>query len=164
MTRRPTTGTVRVAPTGGQTDLVITPAGGGRGRLSFDRTLASPLLLAIGSDRRAATDDVLPPLMTAPDGVVPFGARRGWVGDVLLGDGQRQGSRLWLLERAKRTEETRLAAEDYAAEAVSVIADYHGVDLNVSASWQRNPGEGLLGVLVVQVEGGGVSVTQQVTP
>lgn len=162
MTRRPTTATVQVAPVAGQTDLVIAPTGSGRGRLSFDRTLASPLLLAIGSERRAATDDVLPPMM-APNGPAPFGARRGWVGDVLLSDGQRQGSRLWLLERAKRTEATRLSAEDYTAEAISAIADYHDLELNVSASWQRIPGEGLRGVLVVQVEGDGISVTRQVT-
>ncbi|MUH02189.1 hypothetical protein GM609_01570 [Bombella sp. ESL0387] len=163
---QPTYATIDLRPdTAGQTDLVITPAGGGRGRVSFDRTLTSPLLIALGSDRRAAPDDMVPSLLTAPDGTaVPLGARRGWVGDILLADGQRLGSRLWLLERAKRDESTRLAAEDYANEAVTAIADYHDTELTVSASWQRSPGEGLRGVLAVTVQGGGVSVTQKVTP
>ncbi|MPW00069.1 phage GP46 family protein [Bombella apis] len=163
---QPTYATIDLRPdTAGQTDLVITPAGGGRGRVSFDRTLASPLLIALGSDRRAAPDDMVPSLLTAPDGTaVPLGARRGWVGDILLADGQRLGSRLWLLERARRDESTRLAAEDYANEAVAAIADYHATELTVTASWQRSPGEGLRGVLAVTVQGGGVSVTQTVQP
>ena len=163
---QPTFATIDLRPANnGQTDLVITPAGGGRGRVSFDRTLTSPLLIALGLDRRAAPDDTVPSLLTAPDGTaVPLGARRGWVGDVLLADGQRLGSRLWLLERARRDESTRLAAEDYATEAISGIADYHGAELTVSASWQRSPGEGMRGVLAVTVQGGGVSVTQKVTP
>lgn len=166
MTQRPTYATIDLRPdTAGQTDLVITPAGGGRGRVSFDRTLASPLLIALGSDRRAAPDDTVPSLLTAPDGTaVPLGARRGWVGDILLADGQRLGSRLWLLERAKRDEAARLAAEDYANEAVGPIADYHDTELMVSASWQRSPGEGVRGILAVTVQGGGVSVTQKVKP
>lgn len=165
MTQRPTYATIKVGPNQSQTDLVITPAGGGRGRVSFDRTLASQLLLAIGSDRRAAPDDTVPSLLTAPDGTaVPRGARRGWVGDVLLADGQRLGSRLWLLERAKRDEATRLAAEDYANEAVAAIADYHGADVSVSASWKHSPGEGLRGVLAVTVQAGDTSVTQEVGP
>ena len=163
---QPTFATIDLRPANnGQTDLVITPAGGGRGRVSFDRTLTSPLLIALGSDRRAAPDDTVPSLLTAPDGTaVPLGARRGWVGDVLLADGQRLGSRLWLLERDRRDENARLAAEDYATEAISGIADYHGAELTVSASWQRSPGEGMRGVLAVTVQGGGVSVTQKVTP
>ena len=166
MTTRPAFATIELRPdSSGQTDLVITPAGSGRGRVSFDRTLASPLLVALGSDRRAAPDDTVPSLLTAPDGTaVPLGARRGWVGDILLTDGQRLGSRLWLLERARRAESTRLAAQDYAKEAVTAIADYHDTELTVSASWQRSPGEGLRGVLAVTVQGGGVSVTQKVTP
>ncbi|WP_282803061.1 phage GP46 family protein [Bombella apis] len=163
---QPTYATIDLRPgTAGQTDLVITPAGGGRGRVSFDRTLTSPLLIALGSDRRAAPDDTVPSLLTAPDGTaVPLGARRGWVGDVLLADGQRLGSRLWLLERARRAESTRLAAEDYANEAVTAIADYHATELTVSANWQRSPGAGLRGVLAVTVQGGGVSITQKVQP
>ncbi|MXV43900.1 hypothetical protein GS501_02385 [Saccharibacter sp. 17.LH.SD] len=158
MTQRPTIATIQFSPINGQTDLVITSTGSGRGRVSFDQSLASPLMLAIGSDRRAAPDDTVPPQMTPLFGA----ARRGWVGDVLLSVGQRHGSRLWLLERAKRTEATRLAAEDYTNEAVAAIATYHNVEMAVSAAWQHNPSPGLQGVLRINVKAAGTSVTQQV--
>lgn len=166
MTTRPAFATIDLRPANnGHPDMVIAPTGSGRGRVSFDRTLTSPLLIALGSDRRAAPDDTVPSLLTALDGTaVPLGARRGWVGDVLLADGQRLGSRLWLLERAKRDESTRLAAEDYVTEAVTAIADYHDTELTVSAGWQRNPGESVRGALAVTVQGGGVSIIQKVQP
>ncbi|GBQ08956.1 hypothetical protein AA15669_1983 [Saccharibacter floricola DSM 15669] len=132
------------------------------GRVSFDHTLASPLLLALSADRRAAPDDGLPPLLTAPTGtVMPFGAKRGWVGDVLLTDGQRLGSKLWLLERAKRSDATRLDAEDYAHEAVAAIGAYHNVDLTIEAAWQPAT-TGSKNALTVRVSAGDSSVFQKV--
>lgn len=163
MTRRSLFSTLAVAPTfEGRADLVITPAGGGVGRVSFDATLASPLLIALSADRRAAPDDDVPPLLTAPSSTtIPFGAKRGWVGDVLLTEGQRLGSKLWLLERAKRSEATRLAAEDYAHEAVAAIGSYHRVNLTIDATWQPTSA-GIGHALSVRVSAGNSRISRKV--
>lgn len=104
-------------------------AWGGRD-LVLSASLATPAILALLCDRRARPDDPLPmepaPLL-APEGLNP---RRGWCGDALLRTG-RLGSRLWLLERAKRTEVTRRRAEAYALEALAGLPDPE-----VEAEWQ----------------------------
>lgn len=86
------------------------------GRLSVDAGLTTAVLVSIFTDRRAEADDPLDPL--ADDG-----DRRGWVGDLLEEPGDRWGSRLWLLSRAKLTEETRLLVEQYVAESLSWAVD-----------------------------------------
>ena len=87
-----------------------------RGDLAVDRTLATPMLVALFSDRRARPDDALPSGVT--EFLVPSAAnpRRGWVGDALDGQGRRLGSLLWLLSREKQTEQTRLRAAAYAGD------------------------------------------------
>lgn len=86
------------------------------GRLATDAGLTTAVLVSIFTDRRAEADDPLDPL--ADDG-----DRRGWVGDLLEEPGDRWGSRLWLLARAKLTEETRLLVEQYVAESLSWAID-----------------------------------------
>lgn len=81
------------------------------GRLQTDPGLTTAVLVSLFTDRRAEPDDPVDPL--ADDG-----DRRGWIGDLLEEPGERWGSRLWLLRRAKLTEETRLLAEQYAAESL----------------------------------------------
>ncbi|QDH13804.1 hypothetical protein E3E12_05980 [Formicincola oecophyllae] len=154
----PSAPTLKVRPgPAGQCDLVVQSGARGVGRLALDATLLSPLLIALGTDRRAETDDVLPLALTAPQGAAePLGARRGWVGDVLLSNGERLGSRTWLLERAKRTPETARRAERYASEACQPIADYHGMEVTAQAAWAGR------GVLRVGVQAGGVSLVQTV--
>lgn len=72
--------------------------------------------------------DVLLPAAppSAPAAAAPVAtgltARRGWAGDALDRRGERTGSRLWLLARAKDTEQTRRLAEGYAAEAIAWLA------------------------------------------
>jgi phage gp46-like protein len=121
-------------------DVQIAPTVAGRGRVAIDRTPASTFLIALGSDRRARDDDRIPGTL---NGVAPGGlmARRGYVGDILRTDGQRTGSRLWLLEDAKQTEATRLAAIRYLSESVGAIAQAHGHDFTASAAW---PARGVL--------------------
>lgn len=116
-------------PAARQCDLVYD----GR-RLVLDLTPATPLLASIGGDRRAEADDTLPDGTTEGSLQAGFNARRGWAGDS-LGGGQRAGSRLWLLERAKQDEATRQAAEDYAVQAAGWIGVREGAPVACMAAW-----------------------------
>lgn len=107
----------------------------GRG-LALDPTPVTPVLISLGSDRRAAPDDAL------PDGVTegglaagPINPRRGWAGDALDPAGRRVGSKLWLLEREKQTDDVLRRAQDYAEQALAWLAQREGVDVAVAASW-----------------------------
>jgi phage gp46-like protein len=123
----------------GACDVVVTPTENGRGRIAMDTTPATALLIAMGTDRRAEPDDTLPgevPGVPAP--TAGRMVRRGWVGDILLAQGQRLGSRIWLLERAKHDEHTRALAASYTAEAVAAVADYHAMTVNTGAIWDNN--------------------------
>lgn len=108
-----------------------------RGDLAVDRTLATPMLVALFSDRRARPDDALP--SGADAFLVPSSAnpRRGWAGDALDGEGRRLGSLLWLLEREKQTEQTRLRAIAYAEQGLADLAGRTGLAASVDAQWLR---------------------------
>lgn len=47
--------------------------------------------------------------------------RRGWWGSAVLG--YEQGSKLWLLSQARKTEENRLLSEEYASKCVQWLLD-----------------------------------------
>lgn len=143
--------TIAAAPNAqGLTDLQIIPTGNSRGRIALDMTLASPLLVALSTDRRAEPEDITPAQL---NGVTPgVFDRRGYVGDVLLPDDQRLGSRLWLFARAKRTEETRQAVNAAVLDAVNDIADYHGVTIDAATAW------GAQGQLTTQISVDGTTV------
>lgn len=123
---------LRYDPATRRCDLVIE-----RGDLAVDRTLATPMLVALFSDRRARPDDELPSGTSAF--LVPSAAnpRRGWAGDALDGQGRRLGSLLWLLGREKQTDQTRRRAKDYAEDALADLADRTGLAASVEASWLR---------------------------
>lgn len=136
-------------------DLVIDAVGNSRGRIAVDETAATALLVALLSNRRADTDDVLPPDLTPglagqDDGLM---ARRGWAGDPLLADGERLGSKFWLRERDKATDDLLSALEDDAATATGAIADYHGVDITHSARLRAEPGGQDTAIVVTTVSG-----------
>ena len=64
--------------------------------------LATAVIVALGTNRRANADDILPGLEADDD-------RRGWWADTdaeLIWNGWPIGSRLWLLERHKITDNT----------------------------------------------------------
>ncbi|MEW9272991.1 phage GP46 family protein [Gluconobacter oxydans] len=148
-----------INPLTGGCDLVIAPSGNGRGRIGIDRTPASSLLIAIGTDRRAEPDDITPDMQTAPAGAMAgIFSRRGWVGDILLPAGQRLGSRVWLYERGKRDETTRAEVAAALSEAVVAIEDYHGIEIAVTAQWSTKQRDWLNGT----VSALGVSLTTQV--
>lgn len=84
--------------------------------LASDRGLVTAVLLSLFTDRRAENDDV-PPSGAASD-------RRGWWADQFaVIEGDRYGSRLWLLDRATLTNETLLQAKAYATEALQWMID-----------------------------------------
>lgn len=86
------------------------------GDLAVDRELSTAVVISLFTDRRAEDDDI-PPSGDPTD-------RRGWWGDqyaLVLGD--KIGSRLWLLDRAKRTRETALRAKEYALEALAWLLE-----------------------------------------
>lgn len=115
-------------------DVVITPTSAGRGRIAIDRTGATPVLLAMGTDRRARDDDRIPGTL---NGIAPGGlmAKRGWPGDVFLPSGVRMGSRLWLLEDAKQDDASRLAAARYIAEPTGELSSFYGTQIGSNASY-----------------------------
>src|SRR5215471_20879371 len=68
------------------------------GQLDDSKALASAIIVALGTDRLADVNDILPD----PDST----DRRGWWGDMdaaPIWDGWPIGCRLWLLKRAKIT-------------------------------------------------------------
>lgn len=109
-------------------DLVLGPSGG----VADEPGLATAVLLSLFLDRRAEADD-----QVDDTGLL---ARRGWVGDALsipgAASGDRVGSRLWLLARAKQQDETLRLAEDYAREALDwLLADGLAAEVAVAAAW-----------------------------
>lgn len=130
------------------------------GDLATDDGLRTAVLVSLFTDARAAEDDVLP--TDAPGPVVGRPDRRGWWGDppdATDGSGDRYGSRLWLLERAPRTEQIRVLAEDYAREALNWLLDRDiAARIDVTADWRAPAGPGfdhLVMVVEITRRGGG---------
>lgn len=85
------------------------------GDLAPDSGLQTAILLSLYLHRRAEPGDVL------PEGATD---RRGWWADAFpLESGDKIGSRLWLLERSKRTPETLERAREYTAEALAWLIE-----------------------------------------
>lgn len=107
------------------------------GDLLLDDTALTPMLISLGSDRRARPDDALPAGRDALNISASFVTRRGWSGDALDPYGRRTGSRLWLLERAKQHELTELFVQDAATEALRWVGAETGTPAQISTSWPR---------------------------
>lgn len=83
--------------------------------LAVDDGLETAVLMSLFLDREAAEGDVL------PDGELD---RRGWWGDAFpVVDGDKIGSRLWLLARSKATPDVLSRAEEYAREALAWLIE-----------------------------------------
>jgi phage gp46-like protein len=85
------------------------------GDLEPELTLRSAVLMSLFSDRRAT-----------PEEMVRFdlGEPRGYWGDFLAEvEGDRWGSALWMLDRRKRTNETRNLYKEFAEEALRWMVD-----------------------------------------
>lgn len=115
--------------------------------LAREDDLETAVILSLMLDARARDDDALPDSLT--DGAArsaerATGDRRGWWADSAApaSDGDRTGSRLWLLCREKTLPEVLRRAKDYAEEALAwMIADGTARAVNVTAGMPR---QGLL--------------------
>ena len=89
--------------------------------------LATAILISVFTDRVANPDDVIPDGTNDP---------RGWWGD--LGEAVPIGSRLWLLERAKQSDDTLQRAYDYLGECLRWLLDDGVVaKFDILVEWTR---------------------------
>ncbi len=136
---------------GGYGDWMMAGAGDqpeSRGGLRAEAALHTATLIQLFTDRRADESDLLPN---------DDGNRRGWWGESIRLDGEPDhplGSRLWLLARGRLDEATRRLAEDYAIEALAVLAKQGAVAAtDVIATIDRRLGAVLLEVTHTAVDG-----------
>ena len=95
--------------------------------LATDEGLRTAVLISLFTDRRVDQDELPPEEERA----------RGWWADLFPDEpGDVIGSRLWLLQREKRTVETLNRAEEYCSEALQwMIDDGVAGSVDVSASY-----------------------------
>lgn len=107
--------------------------------LAADDGLETAVLLSLFTDREAAPGDVLPEGETD---------RRGWWGDAFpTVEGDKIGSRLWLLGRAKATPDVLSRAQEYAREALEWLVEDR-VALKVDVTTEFLTGNRGLGIAV----------------
>lgn len=104
--------------------------------------LQTSVIISLFTDRRAKDDDVLPDSGNTD--------RRGWWGDLTSEfEDDQIGSRLWLLERSKTTEDIPIRAKKYAEEALQwLIDDKIAVKVEAEAERQGSPGNDILALKV----------------
>lgn len=99
--------------------------------LATESGLRSAVIVSLYTDRMASADDALPDATED---------RRGWWADSVL------GSRLWLLARAKETDDVLARAREYATEALAwLLDDRVARAVDVKSQWVRR---GVLGLTV----------------
>lgn len=100
------------------------------GDLVKDDGLETAVIISLFTDKRAKDDEL------------PAGeeTKRGWWADMFPEVDQDQiGSKLWLLQRSKRVNETLRKFEDYTREALNwLIEDGVAGSIEVSASYDEN--------------------------
>lgn len=110
--------------------------------LAQEDGLETAVILSIFTDRRAHADDALP---SGDD-------RRGWWADAYAEvEGDRWGSRLWLLDRSKQMPDVLRKAEEYTQEALRwLIEDRVVQTVQCAAEVVR---DGVMGLTVVMTRG-----------
>lgn len=100
------------------------------GDLEADDGLETAVAISLFTDKRV-TNEELPDLATS---------KRGWWGDMYPDvDQDKIGSRLWTLEREKRTIETLRKSEDYSREALSwLLEDSVADSIDVKSEYNTN--------------------------
>lgn len=98
------------------------------GILQYDGGLRTAIIISLFTDARADDADALP---------TSDSDRRGWWADSFAEiEGDITGSRMWLLSRAKQTDETLELARGYARTALRwLIEDGIASAVNVVTSW-----------------------------
>ncbi len=99
-----------------------------------DQGLETAVIISLFTDRRANNDDILPEINSDD--------MRGWWGDQTNNIQDDQiGSRLWLLDRAKTTEENIIRCKQYVRESLQwMLDDGVAVKMNVNVERQGDPG------------------------
>ncbi|MCP4352283.1 MAG: hypothetical protein GY795_43045 [Desulfobacterales bacterium] len=96
------------------------------GALDVSDSFETSVIVSLFTDRRADPEDRL------SEG--NHSLRGCWVDD--YSDGDQIGSKLWMLEREKQTEETRLRAIEYASDALQwFVKDGIAKSVSVDAEW-----------------------------
>lgn len=87
------------------------------GDFVVDKGLETAVIISLFTDRRAKEDDILPDINSDD--------RKGWWGDLLAPEieGDEIGSRLWLLQRSKTTNQVINKAKTYIEEALQWMID-----------------------------------------
>ena len=100
------------------------------GDLESDGGLQTAVTISLFTERRV-TDEQLPELAES---------KKGWWGDMFPDiDQDKIGSRLWTLEREKRTTETLRRYEDYSKEALDwMLEDGVASTISVAASYDSD--------------------------
>lgn len=103
--------------------------------LQLDAGLQTAILVSLFSDHRVTEDEL------------PFGEtdKAGWWGDLLADvDKDQIGSKLWLLIREKRTEETRTRYVEYCKQALTWLTEDGVADsVSVDAAYPEDTKEGI---------------------
>ncbi|ARQ59179.1 hypothetical protein EFR00_24880 [Rhizobium sophoriradicis] len=126
--------------------------------LAIDETPIPAILMSVGLDRRAAPDDPLPEGRSQFLAPASFSERRGCAGDALDPYGNLTGCRLWLLDRAKRTETTRQLCEFWLSESLAWAKKETGEPAEIEVEWL---GPDILGYRV-QVQDASVMLSRRV--
>jgi phage gp46-like protein len=110
------------------------------GRLQTDDGLETAVIISLWTDARATDDE----LRLAG---LPIDDRRGYWG-TRFGNRVLQGSKIWLLARALRTDEALRQCEAYSSEALAwLLEDRVAQSVVTRASWH-----GSTGLMVLQVD------------
>jgi len=97
--------------------------------------------------RTAVTISLFTDMRVTKDEIDSGQSQRGWWGDVISDITADQiGSKLWLLDRQKQTEDTRIQAEEYASTALQWMIDGEIAEsVSVTASYPTR------GILFIEV-------------
>lgn len=103
-------------------DLVVNNS-----EIQTDESLRIPVLISLFTDARCEKSE-LP---------ISENSQRGFWGDAILGE--KTGSKLWLLNRAKYNRETLIKYKEYSQQALQwMITDGLAKEINVTAEYQKN--------------------------
>lgn len=120
------------------------------GDLGVDAGLTTAVILSLFCDRRADADD-------EPPSGDPTDRRGYWADEFAEVAGDRWGSRLWLLDRAKNTREFQLRSVEYAKEALAWMVEDKVVS-EVSVTIETSRDRWLLTVSLQRHRGSSVSL------